>query len=333
MIRPCQASSWSITPMLYPCCNNILGSDPLRTYPRRPSLSARHVEKIRAHGESRVITRDETDRKENNFCEYRRGERPSLSMVRRPRGFTAHIGGKRMNAKISAILLAGGKGTRMQMPTPKQFLLLKEKPIALYSFQLLAAMPEIQEIVVVCEPEFRFIFQAEASKTITFAAPGERRQDSVYNGLKAIQQAADTVCVHDAARPFITAPLVQRVLLAAQEHGAAAAGMPIKFTLKEHDGNAFVKSTPDRSLYWEIQTPQAIRTPLLIEGFRKADAQRLTFTDDVSLVESLQLPVKLVRGCHSNIKITTPEDLDFAAHFLRFVKTWLKKIPIALIAG
>lgn len=219
---------------------------------------------------------------------------------------------------VSAILLAGGVGARMQMPIPKQFLFIKGKPIALYSYQLFLEMPEIDEIVVVCAPEYRTIFEtASATKKITFAFPGERRQDSVYNGFRAMQMPSDFVCIHDAARPLIRASLVQKVLNAAQEHGAATAGLPLKFSIKEHDGTEFVKFTHDRSRFWEIQTPQAINTSLLAEGFKHIAAHNLTVTDDVSIIESLQLPVKLVQGCSMNIKITTPEDLEFATYFLR----------------
>lgn len=217
--------------------------------------------------------------------------------------------------RTTVLLLAGGKGTRMNLPTPKQFLKLKDKPIALHSYELFLSMPEIQEIVVVCEPEYRHYFHVETiSKTVSFALPGDRRQDSVYNGFTAIQRPSDFVCIHDAARPFITPMLVQNVLSAAIEHGAAAAGMPIKFTLKEHDGHEFVKSTPDRSKYWEIQTPQVIRTKLFAEGYEQMGNEQ-TVTDDVSLIELLKLPVKLVQGSYQNIKITTPEDLAFARHY------------------
>lgn len=218
--------------------------------------------------------------------------------------------------QITAILLAGGKGSRMKTDIPKQFISLKSKPIALYSFELFLSMKEFQEIVVVCEPEFRSLFEIHTLKKITFAEPGKRRQDSVYNGLKARQQASDFVCIHDSARPFITLPLVQRVLDGAREWGASAAGMPIKYTIKQHDGAQFVHSTPNRSLFWEIQTPQTVSTSLLEEGFKYIEEHQIEVTDDVSIVELLKKSVKLVTGCYRNIKITTPEDLAFALHFL-----------------
>ncbi|MCE5316403.1 MAG: 2-C-methyl-D-erythritol 4-phosphate cytidylyltransferase [Parachlamydia sp.] len=213
--------------------------------------------------------------------------------------------------KVSVILLAGGSGTRMRAVIPKQFLPLDQKPIARHSFDVLLAMPEVNQMIVVCDPLYRDHFFS--AKAVDFALPGERRQDSVYNGLQLISKDADLVCVHDSARPLITKPLVRRVLEAATIHGAATAGMPLKFTVKETlKGGTLVVSTPDRSLLWEIQTPQVTRPELLKRGFSKAQAEGLTVTDEVSLVELLGLPVKIIEGSYANLKITTPEDLAIA---------------------
>ena len=118
-------------------------------------------------------------------------------------------------------------------------------------------MPEVAEIIVVCDPQFKPLFAH--FHQLHFALPGARRQDSLYNGLQCVDPTLSLVCVHDAARPFITAPLVRRVIAAAELHGAATVGMPLKFTVKEADGDGLVKRTPDRSTVWEIQTPQVMR--------------------------------------------------------------------------
>jgi 2-C-methyl-D-erythritol 4-phosphate cytidylyltransferase len=218
---------------------------------------------------------------------------------------------------IAVILLAGGIGSRMKSKTPKQFLSINNKPIAQYSFDIFITLPNISEIVVVCAPEFRHLFSLSNPKiTLTFAMPGERRQDSVFNGLNAIQKNVDYVCVHDSARPCINKELVQRVIDEARTHGAATVGMPIKFTVKESDHNNFVNNTPDRSRIWEIQTPQVIRFDWLHEGFQHTLKHNITVTDDVSVVELLKKPVKLVEGSYANIKITTPEDLILSSHLI-----------------
>jgi 2-C-methyl-D-erythritol 4-phosphate cytidylyltransferase len=216
--------------------------------------------------------------------------------------------------KITAILLSGGKGSRMQSQVPKQYLTIRNKPIALYSFEVFLAMPEIREIVVVCNKEYEPLFQS-TEKRIIFATPGERRQDSVYNGLQAVPADADLVCIHDSARPHITPELVRRALDAGILYGAATVGVPAKNTIKECNEFAFVKNTPDRSKIWEIQTPQVLRASLLREGFKQVNKKNLTVTDDVSIAEHLKYPVKLVDGDIRNLKITTQEDLLIAEQF------------------
>lgn len=216
--------------------------------------------------------------------------------------------------KVSAILLAGGKGLRMQTQQPKQYLELQEKPMALHSFDLLSSLPEVIEIIVVCEPPYRSLFSA--SIPTLYALPGTRRQDSCYNGFQMACKESDLILVHDAARPFLSLPLVYSVLEAADQHGAATLGMPLKFSVKEVDANKIVKNTPDRNLLWEIQTPQVIKPHLLEQGFAYASAHNLTVTDDVSLVERIGCPVKIVEGSYSNIKITTQDDLLLAERIL-----------------
>ena len=219
---------------------------------------------------------------------------------------------------ISVILLAGGVGSRMQASLPKQFISLGEKPMACHSFEVFLALPEVIEIIVVCDPAYRSVFKnTRQNLRLAFAEPGERRQDSVYNGFQQTDLKADLICIHDSARPFISPELVRPVLTVAEEVGAAALGMPIKFTVKECREGGWVKNTPSRDSIWEIQTPQVIRPDLLRKGFDKALESDLTVTDDVSLVELLPHPVKIVKGSHENIKITTPEDLLLAESILR----------------
>jgi 2-C-methyl-D-erythritol 4-phosphate cytidylyltransferase len=214
--------------------------------------------------------------------------------------------------KTSAIILAGGVGSRMQSTTPKQFLEINQKPIAMYSFELFLAMPEIDEIIVVCHPNFHNLFTSISSKPVKFALPGERRQDSVFNGLQVSQH--ELICIHDAARPFIDRELVLRVLESGQQNGAAAVGIPIKFTIKEIDNCHFVTNTPNRANIWEIQTPQVLHKSIITEGFEFARKNNLTVTDDVSLAELIGSKVKITEGSHINIKVTIPNDLNIASN-------------------
>lgn len=217
----------------------------------------------------------------------------------------------------SAILLAGGSSTRMQANTPKQFLQLGDKPLIRHSYDLFLSMPEITEIVVVCDPSYRHLFDGPVNiKPVVFALPGKRRQDSVYNGLLASSPESEYICVHDGARPFIDKELVRRVLAAGQKYQAATVGVPIKFTVKMSTNLNFVAATPDRSLVWEIQTPQVVHRDILLEGFKYAHAHDLTVTDDVSLAELIGKEVKLVEGSHHNLKVTVPADLAIASQLL-----------------
>lgn len=216
---------------------------------------------------------------------------------------------------ISVILLAGGKGSRMQSEVPKQYLNLGNKPLVQYSFEVFLSLEEINEIVVVCDPSFQHLFSSQ-TKPVNFALPGERRQDSLYNGLQQTSPQSTLICVHDAARPCIDQALVKRVLEAGTLHGAATVGQPVRFTIKQTDHSHFVTATPPREYVWEIQTPQVVKKSLLEEGFAYAIKNKITVTDDVSLVELCGHPVKLVEGSPHNIKVTLPSDLTIAEQYL-----------------
>lgn len=222
-----------------------------------------------------------------------------------------------LKKEVSVILLAGGTGSRMNSLIPKQYLVLAGKPLVFHSFEIFCSMPEVAEIIIVCAPDYRSLFTSDQTEpTIRFAMPGNRRQDSVFNGFQATNKDSKLVCIHDAARPFVDAAMTRRAIEAAIQYGAATVGMPIKFTVKECDKEDFVRHTPERSRLWEIQTPQVIQTQQLQRGLEFTNKENITVTDDVSLVELLNLPVKIVKGTYENLKITTPEDLILAGCLL-----------------
>lgn len=213
--------------------------------------------------------------------------------------------------KITVIIVAGGRGTRMQSSVPKQFLLLKEKAIARYSFDIFRTIPDVFEIVVVCDPEYRHLFHS-----CKFADSGKERQDSVWNGLEQISPLADFVAVHDSARPFITRDLVLELIAQASSHSAVASAVRVKATIKQADPDGTVIQTLDRSNLWEMHTPQITTPSLLREGLSFARSKNLTVTDDAAAVELIGHKVKLIPGSYQNIKITTPEDLAMAQSFV-----------------
>lgn len=224
-----------------------------------------------------------------------------------------------MNSKIpplSIILLAGGKGSRMGADTPKQYLPLDGSPIVSYSFDLALSIPEITEIVVVCETEFQTFFKNHSPKPLKFALPGNERQDSVASGFAKISPSSDYVLVHDTARPLIQKEDIYNLLNEGIPIGAATLGVPMKFTVKEIDENGLVLQTLDRSRLYNIQTPQLLKRDLLDKGLQEAKKQGVLLTDDVALAELIGHPVKTVIGSDTNLKITTPEDLEIAKKFL-----------------
>lgn len=209
--------------------------------------------------------------------------------------------------KLSAILLSGGVGSRMEAAIPKQYLPLGGKPLVLHSFERLRNCPLIDEVIVVCHQNYRRLFPDTC-----FADPGNRRQDSLFQGLKQVHSQAEFILVHDAARPLLSEEDLLAVIQAGFEFGAATLALPAISTIKQADRNLMVTQTFDRSTLYTIQTPQVIRKDVLTLGFALAQENDLTVTDDVSLAELTGHPVKLVIGSPENIKITTPEDLALA---------------------
>ncbi|XP_058752847.1 2-C-methyl-D-erythritol 4-phosphate cytidylyltransferase, chloroplastic-like [Vicia villosa] len=219
---------------------------------------------------------------------------------------------------VSVVLLAGGKGKRMGATMPKQYLPLLGQPIALYSFLTFSRMPEVKEIVVVCDPSYRDIFEdvKGCQAELKFALPGKERQDSVYNGFQVIDSNSQLVCVHDSARPLVLQGDVKKVFKDGLLNGAAVLGVPSKATIKEANADSFVVRTLDRKTLWEMQTPQVIKPELLRKGFELVNREGLEVTDDVSIVEHLKQPVYITEGSYTNIKVTTPDDLLLAERIL-----------------
>ncbi|KAG0499030.1 hypothetical protein HPP92_003721 [Vanilla planifolia] len=213
---------------------------------------------------------------------------------------------------VSVLLLAGGKGKRMGVSMPKQYLSLLGKPIALYSLFTFSELSEVKEIVVVCEPSYQNLFEdiiEEVNVDIKFALPGKERQDSVFNGLQEVDGSSELVCIHDSARPLVLSTDVRKVLKDGWLNGAAVLGVPVKATIKEANKDSFVTRTFDRKTLWEMQTPQVIKPDLLRAGFELVNREGLEVTDDASIVEYLSHPVYITEGSYTNIKVTTPDDL------------------------
>ena len=158
------------------------------------------------------------------------------------------------------------------------------------------------------------------SKLVKIVPGGRERQDSVRNGLEAVEEGIDLIAVHDGVRPFVSEKTICEAIKAAAEHGAASVGVPVKDTIKTAGtgGSAerIVEKTLDRKSLWITQTPQVFRTEIIREAYRRAYDDGYYGTDDAALVERIGLPVVMVPGTYENIKITTPEDLAYGEFIL-----------------
>lgn len=230
--------------------------------------------------------------------------------------------------KTTAIVLAGGRGKRMNSAIPKQFLMIKDKPVLYYSLKAFedsfidsVILVASQDDIEYCKKEIveKYGFQ----KVDQIVAGGKERYHSVLNGLKAAS-GCDYVFIHDGARPFVTQDMLHRLLETVKQVNACVAGMPVKDTIKIANEDGYIDTTPKRELVWMIQTPQVFSFDLIKKAYLILEKDEysllqkgISITDDAMVVEMLLgESVKLVEGSYQNIKITTPEDLTVAEGFL-----------------
>ncbi len=214
------------------------------------------------------------------------------------------------------VLVAAGKGCRFGGNVPKQFLLLDEKPVYLSSLRKFVPFTNRITVVVpdnwvkqVCDQLIRFREESAQHACIQVIAGGSTRQESVLKGLQSLRGQCSHVLVHDAVRPFVSRALIARVISGMFEHGAAIPMEPVTDTVKVVKGNMVVE-TLDRSVLRQAQTPQGSEFRQLLDASEKAAADGFMGTDESSILERLDLPVFVVEGEKSNIKITWKEDLD-----------------------
>lgn len=223
--------------------------------------------------------------------------------------------------KVVAIVPSAGESKRMG--EKKEFLLLGDRPILAHTLKPLEDHPQISEIILVVDEKSiekckREIVEKYGFKKVKeVVVGGEERQDSVYNGLKRVDKDCDIVLIQDGARPFLTEDLITKSIEGAEKHKAAVVAVPcidtIKFARKE---NNMALETLDREYLWIAQTPQTFRYEMILKAYEKAREDNFKGTDDASLVERMNQPVKIVRGSYDNIKITTPQDLILAEAIL-----------------
>lgn len=219
------------------------------------------------------------------------------------------------NLLISSVIVAAGKGSRMNLDMNKQYIEISGIPVIARTLSVFNDCKLIDEIVLVvneCDIVYckrNIVDNYGFFKVKAIVAGGKERQHSVYNGLQQVNKNTDIVLIHDGARPFIREDSLIESIHAANDFGAAGVAVRIKDTVKRTDEQGFVLKTVDRSNLWAIQTPQVFNYNLIMEAHRKAEEDGFLGTDDTVLVERLGRKVKLVEGSYDNIKITTQEDL------------------------
>ena len=223
-----------------------------------------------------------------------------------------------------ALVVAAGRGLRAGGGLPKQYRPIGGRAILRRTVEALLAHPRIAAVQVVIAADARAFYDAalaplgEDARLLAPVTGGESRQESVLRGLEALARLADgapdVVLIHDAARPFVSAALIDRVLDAVAPQLGAIPALPLVDTVKRADEGGMVTGTLDRHGLWRVQTPQGFPFAPILAAHREAAGRALT--DDAAVAEAAGLPVRLVPGDEDNFKITTADDFRRAERLL-----------------
>lgn len=231
--------------------------------------------------------------------------------------------------KTAAVVLAAGRGKRMNTEVAKQYLPIGEKPLLCYSLEAFENSGVDQIVLVTGEEDLNYcrreiVEKFGFKKVKQIVAGGKERYHSVFSGLTALSDRLgpeDIVLIHDGARPMVDEGIINRTIADAEQYGAAVAAMPVKDTIKVADRDGFCNATPDRSTLWQIQTPQTFCFGLIYAAYSKLlsdESLQKGITDDAMVVEAFSsVKVKLTEGSYRNIKVTTPEDILIAECLLK----------------
>jgi len=225
--------------------------------------------------------------------------------------------------RITLIIPAAGSGSRMKAEVPKPFLMLGKQPILFHTLKRFGKIEGLVQVIVAVDNRYQSnaeeilnsIFETtEVSYQVVEG--GKERQYSILNALKKVDNS-DLVAVHDAVRPFVKTSEIEKCCKTAVKTGGAVLGIKVRDTIKEVNKDDTILKTPDRSRFWQAQTPQVFQTALIKKAYEAAVKENVNATDDAALVERIGAKVKMVEGSASNIKITFPEDLILATHILK----------------
>ncbi len=219
------------------------------------------------------------------------------------------------------LIPAAGSGKRMGSDRNKLLLDLMGQSVLAWTLLAAAASPSIEWIGIMGQPidfdDFRQILaDLKLAKPVQLIQGGSTRQESVYNGLQALPTGADRVLIHDGARCLATPELFDRCAASLEKYNGMVAAIAVKDTIKVVDEAMCIQDTPDRANLWAAQTPQGFAVPLLKKCHDEGKAKGWEVTDDAALFERCGLPVHIVPGEETNLKVTTPVDLAIAQFIL-----------------
>ena len=238
------------------------------------------------------------------------------------------------NYHVSVIVAAAGMSNRMGSKINKQFIAIDNKPILVHTLEKFEGCKYIDEIILVSKEEEVEYCRKEIvrkygfNKVTKIIRGGKERQDSIYNGLLALNENTNIVLTHDGARPFVRIEHIEAGIKGVIEFGACVIGVPVKDTMKVINNQQVVHHTPKRSLLWAAQTPQCFWAHLIKQGYEYAMNEGIIATDDSSLVEKMGYDIKMIMGSYDNIKITTPEDILIAETLSKDMESILSRREI-----
>lgn len=220
------------------------------------------------------------------------------------------------------LIPAAGMGRRMKSDRNKLLLSLLDRPLIEWNLRAIDQAESITWIGIIGQPTDQpdlnaIVTRLNLSKPVEFIIGGATRQESVYNGLQALPDDATHVLIHDGARCLATPDLLNRCAAALKNCPGFIAAVPVKDTIKVVDEQHRIKDTPDRSYLWAAQTPQGFEVQTLKDCHEKGRQLGWEVTDDAALFERCGLPVQIVEGEETNLKVTTPVDLAIAEFILR----------------
>ena len=223
---------------------------------------------------------------------------------------------------VSVVIVAAGKGRRMGPEVDKLFLEVAGQPIIAHTWARFDQSPSVDEIVLVVREGMQDVFREIANdraftKPFRLVPGGKERQDSVWNGVTAVNEASEIIAIHDGARPCVTEAIIRACIAAAREVGAAVAAGEVTDTIKETEADELISKHIDRSRLRAVQTPQVFQAEVIRRALGNVQEQGVAVTDDTAACETIGQAVKLVSSRTPNPKATSPADIPYLELLLR----------------